>query len=88
MEEKELYMFDLFKKKPKGTVAEFSIDGMHCTSCSMSIDSELEELDGVHSAATSYAKQKTVVEYDPEKVTTKKMMAAIQKLGYVVTQSV
>ena len=77
-------MFDIFKKKPKGAVAEIAISGMHCTSCSMNVDGELEELDGVISATTSYAKQKSVVEYDPQKVSQKEIEKVIKELGYTI----
>ena len=36
------------------------IKGMHCTSCAMNIDGELEDTKGVKEANTSYAKQKTI----------------------------
>ena len=75
-------MFDFLKKKPKGTVAELGIDGMHCTSCSMNVDGELENLTGVFSASTSYAKQKTVVEYDPTQTNLKAIKKVITDLGY------
>lgn len=77
-------MFGLFSKKQQGEKIEILIDGMHCTSCSMNVDSELEELDGVFSARTSYAKQKSVVEYDPQKVSLKKMQDVILNLGYKI----
>lgn len=58
------------------------IDGMHCTSCSMSIDMDLEDLEGVSKAQTSYAKQETEVEFDPEKVSLEKIIETIKKTGY------
>lgn len=77
-------MFDFLKKKPKGTVIELGIDGMHCTSCSMNVDGELENLDGIYSASTSYAKQKTVVEYDPAKTNLNAIKQVIVDLGYTI----
>ena len=58
------------------------IEGMHCSSCAMSIDWALEETEGVKSAKTNYASSQTQVEFDPKKVTEKIMIAAIQKAGY------
>lgn len=66
---------NLVKKKLK-------IEGMHCTSCAMSIDMDLEDLEGVISAKTSYTKQETEVEFDSEKVNTEKLVEAIGKSGY------
>ncbi|MCC6711269.1 MAG: heavy-metal-associated domain-containing protein [Candidatus Pacebacteria bacterium] len=79
-------MLNFFKKTKKnpGKSIMLKISGMHCTSCSMNIDSELEELDGVISASTSYAKSETKVEYDQEKVDLEKIKAVIKELGYGV----
>ena len=77
-------MFGLFKKKPQGEVVKIKIDGMHCTSCSMNVDGELEDLAGVFSATTSYAKQESVIEYDPAKVSVSQMEDVIKELGYKV----
>jgi Cu+-exporting ATPase len=73
-----------FKQKKKGAEVIFKISGMHCPSCGMNIDSALEELDGVLSSSTNYAKQITKVEYEPEKVTLDKMSEEIKKAGYTV----
>lgn len=80
-------MLNVFKKKPQGTTTTFKIDGMHCTSCSMNIDGELEDIDGVISATTSYAKAKTDIEYDPAKVSPDTFKKTIEKLGYGVKES-
>ncbi len=55
---------------------------MHCTSCAMSIDMDLEDLDGVKEAKTSYAKQETEVEFDEEKLGLDQIVKAIEKTGY------
>jgi len=77
-------MLGIFNKKPKGEVVKIKIDGMHCTSCSMNVDGEMEELDGVISSTTSYAKQTSIVEYDPNKVNLKQLQKVITDLGYKV----
>ena len=58
------------------------IDGMHCTSCALNIDGELEDTPGVQSANTHFAKQQTEVTFDPETVDTEKLIGAIHSLGY------
>lgn len=68
-------MSNIVKKKLK-------IVGMHCTSCAMSIDMDLEDVDGIKSASTSYAKQECEVEFDEEKVATKEIIEQINKTGY------
>lgn len=60
----------------------FAISGMHCNSCAMSIDMDLEDIDGVKEANTNYAKQKTEVKFDPDKINPKKIMEIIKKTGY------
>ena len=68
-------MSTLIKKKLK-------IEGMHCTSCAMTIDFDLEELEGVKTAKTSYAKQESEVEFDEEKIKTPQIIEKIKKTGY------
>lgn len=75
-------MLNLFKKKRTGQVVKFKIDGMHCTSCSMSIDGELEDTPGVISATTSYAKSLTTVEFNQDDVSKADLKKVIADLDY------
>jgi copper chaperone CopZ len=59
------------------------IKGMHCTSCAMDIDFDLEDLDGVLEAKTSFAKQESEVEFDQDKLDIQTIVAAIGKTGYM-----
>lgn len=61
---------------------QFRVQGMHCVGCAMTVDGALEDLAGVKSANTSYAKQVVDVVYDETKVTEKKLIEAVQKAGY------
>ncbi len=61
------------------------IEGMHCTSCAMSIDEELEEVHGVKRAKTSYAKQAAEVEYDPALASIDALVQAVSAAGYHAT---
>ena len=58
------------------------IVGMHCTSCAINIDFELEDVDGVKEAKTHYAKQISQVIFDPQKVSHEKIVTIIKNLGY------
>ncbi|HSA83490.1 MAG TPA: cation transporter [Patescibacteria group bacterium] len=61
---------------------KLKIDGMHCTSCAMSIDGDLEDyVKGVQSARTSYAKQECEVEVE-DTVTSEQIIKQIQQTGY------
>lgn len=64
---------------------KLKIAGMHCSSCAMNIDFDLEDLDGVNSAKTNYAKAETEVEFDPEKLQLEKVLEQIQKTGYTAS---
>jgi Cu+-exporting ATPase len=77
-------MFNLFKKKPAGTTITLKLSGLHCSSCSLNIDSDLEDLPGVISTSTSYAKQESTIVYDPKIVRREEFVTAIEKLGYSV----
>lgn len=77
-------MFNFFKKKTKGTKVTFQLDGLHCSSCSLNIDGELEDTRGVISSNTSYARSESVIEYDPSLVTEQKLRSVIESLEYKV----
>lgn len=79
-------MFNFFKK-PQGKNIIFTIRGMHCNSCAMNIDGELEDTQGVFSAETNYAKSRTTVTYDPTKVSEGRLKEVIKSLGYLVVES-
>lgn len=64
---------------------KFKIDGMHCSACAMNIDFDLEDLEGITSAKTNYAKQESVVEYDEEKTQLDQVIKTIEKAGYRAT---
>lgn len=59
---------------------KLNIMGMHCTSCAMNIDGELEDTEGVKEAKTNYAKQVTEVTFDPEKISVNKIISIIRKI--------
>ncbi|MCE7897859.1 MAG: hypothetical protein DPW11_00375 [bacterium] len=77
-------MFNFFKKKSVGETITLKLSGLHCSSCSLTIDGELEELKGVLSSNTSYAKQESVIVYDPKLTNPTKFMQIIEKLGYKI----
>lgn len=73
-------MSNVVKKK-------FKITGMHCTSCAMNIDGELEDTGGVEESKTSYAKQETEVVFDESRISEKKIQDIIKKVGYTAVAS-
>ncbi|MFA5932889.1 MAG: heavy-metal-associated domain-containing protein [Microgenomates group bacterium] len=72
-----------------GTIKKvYKIDGMHCTSCAMTIEMDLEDLEGVINVKTSYAKGETEVEFDSSKVTEETILETIKKDGYAASSVV
>ena len=60
------------------------IKGMHCASCSVTIEKALKKVDGVSKASVNYANEKAFVEYDESKSDEKKLAEAVRKAGYDV----
>lgn len=61
---------------------KLKIEGMHCNSCAMNIDFDLEDLDGVKQSKTSYAKAETEIEFDEDRIELEKLLEQIKKTGY------
>lgn len=68
------------------TKKTLKLEGLDCASCCLMIDDVLEEMEGVASSKTSYAKQVCQVEFDPEKVLEEDIVSAIEQGGYTVLQ--
>lgn len=60
----------------------FSIKGMHCASCVLSLESSLSEVPGITKATVNLATEKATVEYDPTQVTDDQLRAAVAAVGY------
>jgi copper chaperone CopZ len=58
----------------------YQIEGMHCTSCSILIEGELEDI-GVN-ATVNYAKAEVTVTFDPERISERKILEVIRQAGY------
>ncbi|MFD5144445.1 cation transporter [Streptomyces sp. NPDC058401] len=65
---------------------EFTVTGMHCNSCGLLIDDEVEELAGVAASATSVRRGRTVVDTD-RPVDPAAVIAAIASAGYAAEQA-
>lgn len=49
--------------------AQFRVGGMSCSFCVESIQKAYRRMDGVHTASVSMGHEETLVEYDPDRVT-------------------
>lgn len=67
---------------PASEELRFSITGMHCVACALNIDSAIEDLPGVLSSTTNYAKSITVVRGRAGELSATAVLAAIQNAGY------
>ena len=63
--------------------AEFSLTGMTCANCAMTIERTLKKkVPGVVTASVNFASDKASVQYVPAVTTVEAMIAAIQRAGY------
>ncbi len=60
----------------------FSIKGMHCASCVMTLEGSLSKVPGVSIAIVNLATEKATVEYDPTQVTHEHLASAVANVGY------
>ncbi len=60
----------------------FSVPDMHCSNCSMTLESIEDELSGIKEINASYHKQQMIVEFDEAKLTEADIIAAVQEKGY------
>jgi P-type Cu+ transporter len=63
----------------------FKISGMHCSSCAMNIDGELEDTSGIKQSNTNFAKAVTEVEFEENKISDKEIIKIIKKVGYTAS---
>lgn len=75
-------MFFKKNKSIKGRTLKLKIEGMHCSSCAMSIDGDLEDSEGVKFSKTNFAKSETEVVFDTKKITQQQIIGIIKKTGY------
>ena len=60
----------------------FNVPEMHCTNCSMKLESIEDELPGIKEINASYHKQLMIVEFDETKVSEDQIITAAKKKGY------
>ncbi|GAA4075492.1 heavy metal translocating P-type ATPase [Amphibacillus indicireducens] len=60
----------------------FSIEGMTCASCAQTVEKSVANLDAVKYAQVNLATEKLTVEYDPESISAKDIIATVDRSGY------
>lgn len=65
--------------------ATFTVEGMHCESCSSAITEALEKVEGVNGASADHAKGSAEASFQSPGVSPEQLTAEIEGLGYTVT---
>lgn len=58
------------------------LTNLNCPSCAVDIDLALEEIPGIKSSKTNYAKSETIIDFDAEKIKLDTIKKTIFDLGY------
>ena len=72
---------------PAGKSIILKVKGMQCSSCSRAIETSLNSANGVYSAAANATTGNVSVTYDPNTITIKEIVSAIEKAGFSVALS-
>ena len=65
----------------------FSVPDMHCSNCSMKLESIEDELEGIQEINASYHRQQMTVEFDETRVNLEQILTAVRKKGYTAVVS-
>ena len=64
----------------------YSIPDMHCSNCSMKLESIEDDLPGIKEINASYHKQQLTIEFDESQVSEAEILAAVTKKGYTAEE--
>lgn len=67
--------------------AKLKVEGMHCGACALTIDGALEELDGVKTSATSFARRRTKVDFDTAQISLEEIQETITSCGFSIGEA-
>lgn len=68
---------------PEGAeTTHLSVEGMHCSTCELYLESTASDQSGVHRAEASYATETVRVVYDPDATNTDALADALSGMGY------
>jgi copper chaperone CopZ len=65
----------------------FSVRGMHCSACVMTLEGLEDELAGIRSLKVSLHKQRAEIDYDEKKITEDGIRRAFERAGYGLAPS-
>ncbi|MFH1610689.1 MAG: sulfite exporter TauE/SafE family protein [Patescibacteria group bacterium] len=61
---------------------DFKINGMHCQSCKVLVETEIDVLQGVNNIEVDHVSGDSWVEFDDELISLEKILKEVKKLGY------
>ncbi|MEK7606507.1 MAG: heavy metal translocating P-type ATPase [Patescibacteria group bacterium] len=64
------------------TPQTYTVKGMHCASCAITIEKTFKKTEGVHSAEVNYATETAKVSFDETKTTPENLSKKIEPFGY------
>jgi len=64
---------------------DLRVNGITCSGCACDIETVLKNADGISRAEASYADGTVHIEYHPEEIEEKRVLAMIKKLGLTVS---
>lgn len=67
-------------------ITDIKVEGMSCSHCENSVKKAVGALNGVDKVSVDLANKKVTVEFDPEKVSGKQIIDAIEDQGYDVVK--
>ena len=66
-------------------ILKLAVSGMHCGSCSKTVQTALAKLDGVQAAKVSYTRKSAEVKYNPATVKEESILQAVNATGFTAT---
>ena len=71
-----------YKATTNAVVSTFEVNGMTCGGCSSGLRLQVKKLEGVEDVKVSHEDSFASVTYDPDKVSPKDILKAIEKMGF------
>ena len=60
----------------------YCVEGMHCSNCTMNLESIEDDLAGIKQVSASYQKANMSVEFEEQLVSEEQILSALEKRGY------
>ncbi len=70
------------KATTNAVVSTFEVNGMTCGGCSSGLRLQVKKLEGIEDIKVSHEDGSAMVTYDPDKVSPKDILKAIEKMGF------